>query len=177
MNRSDVTLSRQAAALKRDFDRGFAEARRPPAPQSFDLLAVRLAGDPWAIPLSEISGLHAAKKITPVPSRTPALLGIAGFRGELVPAYDLAALIGRSAPATPRWLVLAADRRVALAFADLDGHLRAEAGDILPQGPESAAWTRGFFRAGAAILPILHLAALLGGLRPRHDPAKEGSDR
>jgi purine-binding chemotaxis protein CheW len=177
MNRDHSGLSLQAAALKRDFNRSFAEARQPPSAQRVDLLAIRLAGDPWAIPLSDISALHSGKKVTPVPSRVSALLGIAGFRGELVPVYDLASLIGLTASAAPRWLALAVERRIALAFADLDGHLRIEPGDILPQAPESTAWTRGFIRAGGSIRPILHLSALLGGLSRGKESAKEGWNR
>jgi len=178
MSKKPATLSRQAAALKREFDRGFAEPRKPPTAQTLNLLAVRLGGDSWAIPLTDTAGLHAGKKITPVPGRAHALLGIAGFRGTLVPVYDLSTLIDLPAPAAPRWLVLAAERRIALAFAELDGHLRVETGDILPLGPgDDGAWTRGLVRADGTTRPILNLSALLGGISRRRDPAKEGNDR
>ena len=85
MSRPPAKMSRQAAVLKKAFDDTFADQRRPARTGSVDLLAVRLGGEPWAIPLSAIAGLQSDKKITPLPGATPGLLGLAGFRGVLVP--------------------------------------------------------------------------------------------
>jgi chemotaxis signal transduction protein len=170
-------LSRQVQTLKRDFDRAFAEPTRPPPPQTLDLLRVRLGGDPWAIPLTEMAGLHSGKRITPVPGRTPGLLGLAGFRGALAAVYDLPALIGLAPVGTPRWLLLAEERPVAFAFGELEGHLRVEAGAILPLGPEGGtAWTRGFIEDGRLRRPILHLPALLARLAQTTQTPQEGND-
>ena len=169
------TLSRQAAILKRNFDQTFALPMRPPSPQTLDLLRIRLGDDPWAVPLADVAGLYSGKRITPVPGRTPALLGVAGFRGVLSAVYDLPALIGLAPLGTPRWLLMAEERRVAFAFGALDGHLRVEAGSILPLGPEiGTAWTRGFIEDGTLRRPILHLPALLARLTPQ--TSREGND-
>ena len=172
-------LSRQAQTLKRDFDRSFAEPMRPPPPQTLDLLRVRLGGDPWAIPLTDMAGLHSGKHITPVPGRTPALLGLAGFRGALAAVYDLPALIGVGASpiSAARWLLLAAERPVAFAFGELEGHLRVDAGAVLPLGPEGGtAWTRGFIEDDRLRRPILHLPALLARLGQTNQTPQEGND-
>jgi len=162
------TLSRQAAQLKRDFDRGFAEPMRPPTPQTLDLLRIRLGDDPWAVPLTDVAGLYSGKRVTPVPGNTHALLGLAGFRGALAAVYDLPALIGLAPIPMPRWLLVAEERRIAFAFGALDGHLRIEAASILPLGPDGGtAWTRGFIEDGALRRPILHLPALLAKLTPQ----------
>ena len=162
-----MTLSRQAQALKRDFDRGFAEPRRPPPPETLDLLRIRLAGDPWAVALTDIAGLHSGKQVTPIPTRAPALIGLAGFRGVLTAVYDLPALIGLAPLGAPRWLMVATGRPIAFAFAELDGHLRIETAAILPIGAEGGtAWTRGFVEDRRVRLPILHLPALLAKLSP-----------
>jgi len=158
-------LSHQVNALKRDFDRTFAEPMRRHSPQTLDLLRIRLGSDPWAVPLTDVAGLFSGKRVTPVPGRTPALLGVAGFRGNLAAVYDLPALIGLAPLPEPRWLLVAEERRVAFAFGALDGHLRVEAASILPLGPEGGnAWTRGFIEDGALRRPILHLPALLARL-------------
>jgi len=172
------TLSRQVLALRRDFDRAFAEPARPAPPQTLDLLRVRLGGDPWAVPLTDMAGLHSGKRITPVPGRTPALLGLAGFRGALAAVYDLQALIGLPPLAAARWLLLAQERTVAFAFNELEGHLRVEAGAILPLGPEgrTPSWTRGFIEDGRLRRPILHLPALLARLAQTNQTAQEGND-
>jgi len=72
------TISR-AAALRQEFDRSFADPPLIDVAAKEDLLAIRLATQEFAIRLSEIAGLFADKKITPVPSANSALLGITGF--------------------------------------------------------------------------------------------------
>ncbi len=84
----------RAAELRDAFDRVFAEAHPPAPPPSEDLLAIRIASEPYALRLTEIAGLFADRKITPVAGRVSALLGIAGFRGLIVPVYDLQVLLG-----------------------------------------------------------------------------------
>lgn len=168
-------LSKTAAALKKSFDAGFADPLRAAEAGKTDLLAIRLAGEPWAVPLSAIAGLYSGKKITPLPGGTAGLLGLAGFRGALVPVYDLAARIGLAPARAPRWMVLSADRRIALAFAELEGHLRAEPDDLLPIGPSGGpAWTGGFVRSGGEKRPLLLLAAVLETIPPKRDPSQEG---
>jgi purine-binding chemotaxis protein CheW len=170
-------LSRQVQLLKRDFDQAFAQPMRPPAPQTLDLLRIRLAGDPWAVPLADVAGLHSGKRVTPVPGRAPGLLGLAGFRGTLAAVYDLQALIGLAPLPVPRWLLLADEHPVAFAFGDLDGHMRVEAGAVLPLGTEGGtAWTRGFIEDGRLRRPILHLPALLARLAQTHQTPQEGTD-
>src|SRR6202023_3988958 len=102
---------------------GFAEPVRPDTTLKEDLLAVRIGTQLFAIRLSEITGLFAGKKVTPVPGGHPALCGIAGFRGAILPVYDLQILLGHCGTATPRWLVIAAAAPVALAFAVFEGQL------------------------------------------------------
>jgi purine-binding chemotaxis protein CheW len=176
MSRAPSNLSRRAAALKKAFDAGFSQPLRAAQTGSLDLLAICLAGEPWAISLSAIAGLYSGKKITPLPGNTPGLLGLAGFRGTLVPVYDLAARIGLSPTPAPRWLVLAKERRVALAFADLDGHLRAAADAILPAPPGGNLFTGGFLSAGGESRPVLHLPAVLDGIPRRKDLSQEGNE-
>lgn len=174
MSRTPAKLARQAAALKKAFDSGFAEPLRPAQTEAVELLAVRLAGEAWAIPLSAVAGLHSGKKITPLPGAAGGLLGLAGFRGALVPVYDLAARIGLASAQAPRWLVLAKDRRIALAFAELDGHLRAAPEDLLPANGSGDAFTGGFVRVGGDKRPLLHLAAVLDTIPKRKDSPLEG---
>src|ERR1700761_189814 len=101
------TLARQVGARRRAFDTGFTQPQRPPPPQTLDLLRIRLGDDPWALPLTDMAGLYSGKRITPVPGRAHALLGLAGFRGVLTAVYDLPALIGLAPSPVARWLLLA----------------------------------------------------------------------
>ena len=107
------------------FDRAFAAPLRADAAAKHDLLAIRVGARTLRHALSEIAGLFADRKITRVPGSNAALLGIAGFRGAIVPVYSLpdAARAFRQRSA-PRWLVIAAAAPVALAFDAFEGHLR-----------------------------------------------------
>ena len=173
----EVQIGEQAAELRRDFDRSFAEPPRARRPPSVDLLAIRLAGDPFMLRLSAVSGVFASKKLTPLPGASPELLGIAGFRGSVVPVYDLSMLLGYPASDKPRWLVLAAAQPVALAFEGLDGYLRLPLDRIAqPEQPQSArTHVREFARVAdprtpahsAAPRPLVELDSIVAAIRQR----------
>ena len=157
----------RAAELRLAFDRAFAEPVRLDTTLKEDLLAVRVDGQAFAIRLSEIGGLFADKKITPVPGSHAALRGIAGFRGAIVPVYDLQILLGHSSAATPRWLVIAAAAPVALAFEAFEGQLRVARDAILPQPsrPEFRGFTRELVRTENFVGPIMHLPSILDAIK------------
>jgi len=130
----------RAALLREAFDRAFAEAWSPEAGAFEDLLDVSVGSARYAIRLAEIAALAADVPITPLPTSVPALIGIAGFRDEIVPVYDLGALLGHAAEAGRRWLAVAAgDTPVALAFAALERHLRVPAAAVAARDPSDAA--------------------------------------
>jgi chemotaxis signal transduction protein len=163
---SDIAaaLTRRAATLRLAFGSGFAEPVRRAAGAAVDLLAIRAGAEAYALRLSEIAGLFADRKITSVPGSDPALLGIAGFRGAIVPVLRLATLLGHSAAGTPRWLVIAAAEPVALAFESFEAQLRIPRDAILPAAPrgETRSFAQEFLRSAEFVGPILHLPSVLG---------------
>jgi chemotaxis signal transduction protein len=163
--RSDV--AGRAAELRLAFDCAFAEPVRLDTAAKEELLAIRIDTQAFAIRLSEISGLFAGKKITPVPGSHAALRGIAGFRGAIVPVYDLQILLGHASTATPRWLVIAAAASVALAFEAFEGQLRVARDAILPQPsrPEFRGYAHEIVRTRDFVAPIMHLPSLLDAIR------------
>jgi len=122
-----TTTSGRVAELRSEFDRAFS---LPPSSQVVEqienLLAIRVAGDPYAIRVQEISGLANNRKIVPLPSPIPELLGVANMRGGFLPVYNLEALLGyRPGADPPRWIALCASNEpVGLAFAEFEGYLR-----------------------------------------------------
>jgi purine-binding chemotaxis protein CheW len=114
----------RAASLRAAFDRGFAEPAAV-AGRAEGFLAIRAGEHSRAVRLAEVAAIHADRRIVPLPSPSPSLLGLAGFRGAILPVYDLCALLGTSSPAPPRWLIVAAAAAVAFAFDAFDGHLTA----------------------------------------------------
>lgn len=141
--------------LRAEFDSSFGRPARRHDVEHDELLAVRAGGRAYALRLSQTEGLFPDRPVTPLPGPQPALLGLAGFGGGIVPVYDLAALLGHPIPERPRWLVLAAGSPpLALAFHQLDGHVRVPAGAIVT---EAAGQPRGCLRG---------MVPLAGGTRP-----------
>jgi purine-binding chemotaxis protein CheW len=132
-DRRGLDLTSRLAELRESFDRSFADPPRQEVAGYDDLLAIRVGGLRYALRLTQAAGLFPDRPVTRLPGPLPALLGVAGFRGAIVPVYALAAVFGTGSTDAgegvsgkrPRWLVLAAGNPpVALAFEGLDGHLR-----------------------------------------------------
>ncbi len=118
----------RAVALGLAFDTGFANALPGEPPATIDLLQLVLGGERHALALGAVGSLHADLAVIPLPTPSPALLGVAVLRGIVTPIYDLALAVGQPAPTTrPRWIVIARARPMGFAFADFIGHARVEA--------------------------------------------------
>jgi chemotaxis signal transduction protein len=155
-------VSDRLAGLREDFDRSFTEPARRHDVEHAELLAVRAGGRPYALRLSQTAGLYPDRPVTPLPGPLPALLGVAGFGGTIVPVYDLSALLGHPLPERPRWLVLATGTPpLALAFHELDGHVRVPAASILAETGNQAAGDclRGMVPLAGGTRPIVDLPA------------------
>src|SRR5215470_1210816 len=94
MSEPRACLSERARDLKHTFDRAFAAPVLTDTDATEDLIEIGAGGSLYCLRLSEITGLYNDKTITSLPGSPPALLGIAGFRGAIVPIYSLAALLG-----------------------------------------------------------------------------------
>lgn len=114
-----------AIELRQSFDQTFEREPHRADERFVDILAIRVAGARYALRLSQLSGLHVDRRIVPLASPILELLGMAGFRGNIVPVYSLPMLLGYSAVESSRWLALfGKDEMVGLAFDSFDGHLR-----------------------------------------------------
>ena len=168
------------ADLRADFDRSFAEPARAHDVEHHELLAVRAGGRPYAMRLSQTSGLYPDRPVTPLPGPVAALLGVAGFSGTIVPVYDLAALLGHPVPDRPRWLVLATGSPpLALAFHDLDGHVRVPAASIMNETGTATArdCLRGMVPLAGGIRSIVDLTAARAAVHALTGHADTGEDR
>ncbi|GAA2358154.1 chemotaxis protein CheW [Dactylosporangium salmoneum] len=164
-------MHQRLARLREDFDRSFADPPRQEVAGHDDLLAIRAGGVRYALRLTQAAGLFPERPVTRLPGPLPALLGVAGFRGAIVPVYELAAVLGtwsttaipHDAGSTPRWLVLAAGTPpVALAFERLDGHLRVPRDALVEEaaghGPHGC--LRGIVPLPDGARPIVDVAAV-----------------
>ena len=180
---TELSATGRAAEMRLAFDRGFADPIRFDTAATESLLAIRVGTQACAIRLSEITGLFADRRITRVPGGGAALLGIAGFRGAIVPVYSLQALLGQTADASgprgPRWLVIAVAAPVALAFEAFEGQLRVLPDAILPRQsrPEMKSYAEEFVQTQTIVRPIMHLASILGAIKAPRPGAGQGKDQ
>lgn len=159
-----------AAVLRQAFDGAFAEAAAACNARTEDLLAFRVAGEPYALRLAAVAGLSTDRRIAAFPGvpGVPGLLGLAGVRGGLVAVYGLRALLGLPPGPSPRWIArLRCERAVGLAFDELDGYLRLAPGEVAPAaGPAGeGCHVREVARAGDVLRPILDEASILATIK------------
>lgn len=164
--------------LRDGFDRAFGAPFAAAGADRADFLAVRVAGDPYALRLSELLGLAADKKIVATPSRAHAMLGLAGFRGAVTPVFDLARLLGYPASGAPRWIALAGERlQVGLAFEVFEAHLRVEGAALIAETASDRPGLRGALRDAGLTRPILHFPTLLSIIEGRAPEAGAPEER
>lgn len=154
------------AALREAFDRQFATA--PPREVTMvAVLAITVAGMPFAVRLASIGGLFADHKVVPYPSERASALGLVGVRGALIAVHDLAAALGYARAVAPRWLVLTRGQEpLALAFEHFDAQLRLTPEQVIVPAPDAA---QSSFQRGAVVIdgvsrPLLDIDALARAL-------------
>lgn len=159
-------MTSRIETLRQDFDHSFAAPPAAEAVKPVALLTLQLAGEPFALRLRDVRGLFADKAVTALPSELRELVGVAGFRGGVVPVYDLRALLGLSTAEKARWLVLVttgSDTQIALAFAQFDGHVRVDPGAIAVGEGD----LREVVRTEGATRPIIDVGSLLASISKR----------
>lgn len=168
MNADELAASLVAAA-RRAFDESFAA---PPASRvegTVAVLSIRIGADRFAMRLGELSGLHLRRKIVPLPSAVPGLIGLAGIRDRVVPVFSLARLLGYAEADAERWVALTGnDEPIALAFAEFDGFYSlapsalhaADAADAREHVKELA-------QIREVTLPVVSIPFVVRGIRAR----------
>jgi chemotaxis signal transduction protein len=164
MTQDHATGTDRVQALRDAFDSTFSLAPPTAGDPPEDLLAIGVGQAPYALRLSEITGLYASKPVTRLPGTSPELLGIAGFRGAIVAVYDLRVLLGAAATEPSRWLVLASpDSTVGFAFDRFEGHLRVSRNAIATHagGEGTRLDVQETIQLADVVRPIVSVPALL----------------
>lgn len=164
----------QVDALRAAFDQGFAAAPAPPPQPSERLLAIQVAGVPYAVMLGEVASLLVDRAITPLPSAAATCLGVTAISGTMIPVHSLAALLGHDAGARPpRWMFCIAGAQVALAFDGFEGQLHVPQDAIAPVQPGMA---HPYLAASAAGRAIVRLPAITEDLEARSERARQARE-
>jgi chemotaxis signal transduction protein len=162
---SSGSLEDRLNELRSEFDRTFAEPLTS-VQDGEDLLALRAGDAELAIRIRETAGIQRCPVLTLVPSRSPALCGLAGVRGRLVAVFDLGSLVCGQTVRQGGWILLcAADPSVALRFDGLDGYERLGTQEIdssvAPAAGDSEALSRLVLLSGRR-RALLTVPSLLG---------------
>jgi chemotaxis signal transduction protein len=187
MNAAAMTTSATASAMRDAFDRSFSQASATQAARFENMLAVRIRGDAYVIPVTAIRALYANRRVVALPTPLAELLGVATFHGQVAPVYDLAAFLGyahRTAHRTvPRWFVLARWRdTVAFAFDGFEALLLVPPEHLVsPVDSEKPDATRahlhGAVHAGGVLRPIVHLPSILDDIQKRMEARRLTKER
>lgn len=148
--------------LRREFDDSFARAPAGAKGRSERFIGVRIAGDRFALRVSEVASLHPISTITRLPGAPRGQLGIVGLRGQLVVLYDAATLLGYSnAGEAHRWCALfAADRTLGIVIDAVDGYLRVEDAALRVIGDAASRLSSHTFEHDGLVHRVLAVAAL-----------------
>ena len=177
-----LLVDSKLSELRDAFDQSYAiPAAIQEAEQMENLLSIRVAGHPYAIRVSEISGVVNNRKTVALPSRVPELLGVAGIRGGLVPVYSLAALLGYSQDAgSTRWLAMCgSEEPVSLAFSEFEGYLRVPLTQLCAAEQKDAAraHVKHVLRAVGMVRAVVSIPNLLEMIRRRCNENRASKER
>jgi chemotaxis signal transduction protein len=161
------TTESRALELRRAFDLTFRELPRQGNGDCENLLLTRVANEHYAVCTREIAGLIRCPTIVPIPSRNPALVGIAGICGEPIAVFSLAALMGHREPdVKPKLLLLCgAGERVGFSFAEVEGHVQMPRSRLIPVTDAGGRPAGELADLGTRTRPVIKLAGLLEMIR------------
>jgi chemotaxis signal transduction protein len=155
-----------AARLRREFDRAFALPPGESAVEHANLLAIRVAGDPFALRLGELTGLLKDQKIVATPGAIPQFLGVFGHRGGIIPVYGLREFLKYPPGESPRWVALARSPDgdpIGFAFDEYERHLNVPVTQVISreEAADPEELTPDAIQSGTTIRPILSVPAMI----------------
>jgi chemotaxis signal transduction protein len=157
----------RALELRRAFDASFAAAPAPQGASPESLLVVRIGEGTYGVRLAEIRGLMLDRRVTGVPTASPALLGVAGVQAAVVPVYSLPVLFGCPPVPALRWMLLAGQREpIGFAFERFEAQLRARADELAAPAEDQGGrtWLRGVVRSGEKVIPLIDIPRLVDSI-------------
>jgi chemotaxis signal transduction protein len=155
--------------LRREFDLGFSRPTEFERHAQEDLLLFSVAGGRYAVRLGEVRAILQTPRLAWVPSGFSALRGVVAWRGELIPVFDFAELLGHPAERElGRWSLLAGDsERAAFAFHHFERFERVPVSALSKQDAQTSAsggTSENVVRLAREIVPIVSVNQVLANL-------------
>jgi chemotaxis signal transduction protein len=129
------------------------------------MLVVRAGDGRFAVRLSEIASVERCRKIVPLPSALPGLLGVAGVKRRVFAVYGLGALLGAGrTDEPPRWLLLGPSLGDSIAFAieELERYIEIAPSRIHPvEGGATNEFVRELVAQDDIRWPAIHVRSLV----------------
>lgn len=170
------SLEQRLERLRQDFDSSFARPWAPARIESNTVLCFTVAEHRLAAPLTELHSIARAGPLVPVPSRSPALLGLTVLRARILPVYSLMVLL--EIPAAPTelcWLaVLRGYRPAALAIDALAGYADDQMVSQTSEGTMPR-FAKGLVHCGDQLHVLLDCAAICEAIT--RDPFTSGNNQ
>ena len=160
-------MSAASAELRRAFDAAFVLPAGATDETLEDVIAVRAGAEGYVVRARELSGIAENRRLSPVPSSAPDLLGLVSVRGLLVPVFSLPSLLGYAPDSEPlRWLLLVGKSEpLALAFHALTGFNRLPKSAFFP--PERPGEARETASFEGQVRVVIGVSALVQSIRER----------
>ena len=155
-------------ALRRAFDHSFAAPPPCGVAEHQSLIVIRVAGETLVLRAGDITGIARRKRLVPLLSRSPELLGLAGIRGVLVPVFNLAAILALpTCGGEPGWFALAMrETPIALAFDEFEGQVEVERTCLYDdQTAPARPHVRQLVRIGPVVRPVIEVPSILEAIR------------
>lgn len=167
-----MALAHKLDDLRRAFDQTFAVPPPPPLAELESVLVIWVDGASFALRVGELVGLEARRKIVALPLDTLAFLGLAGMKGQLVPVYSLASLLGYACERADeaRWLaVCGAGDPVGLAFTGLQGYVQVTRAALsaLGEAERERGHVQGVLRLASETCYVLSIPSILAEINRR----------
>jgi chemotaxis signal transduction protein len=167
VNGVGTDLAARLAALRREFDDGFAAAPAAAVEASEDFLLAVVGGARSAFRLRDLRRLAPLPGLVRLPGGRAELLGAVGLGGAVIPVFDLARALGAAQSTEPRWLVACgADAEIAFAFDAWEGRLRAPRSRVrrTEGGAASRRFAEEIVSDGATVRAVVDLPSLAKSL-------------
>ena len=165
MSQSEKFYSLNAADLRESFDQMFAAPVRPASDALESFLAIRVAGKPFALRLSELARMESTANVVPLPGSSSALLGLASIQGRLTPVFGLPQLLGLgTTQQAGQWIaVCSREEPWGVSVEELEGYLQIPKSEVLRVSGNQA--MPHAVQGKGAIRPVLQIASLLAEVR------------